>query len=106
KHLSAGIPCNSSYRYPEFCSLQDCDYQIRWSVIKNTGDVYFNIIDRVDSDNYWTGIGFNTKGVMENAEVIMAGFMPNSTFLYRTIIFGQNYSMIQLSRKSARRREE
>uniref|UniRef100_A0A915J0M2 DOMON domain-containing protein n=1 Tax=Romanomermis culicivorax TaxID=13658 RepID=A0A915J0M2_ROMCU len=81
--------CNSSYRYPEDCTLQDCEYQVRWSVQKDASEVAFHIIAHSTSGNMWTGIGFNTKAVMDGADLILGGYMDNGTFIIRDMTSNQ-----------------
>ncbi|CAN7938780.1 unnamed protein product [Ixodes hexagonus] len=60
--------CSGSWRFPESCSGDSCEYTASWSYHGPSDQVLFTVSTR---SNKWTGIGFSSNRAMPKTDAIL-----------------------------------
>lgn len=60
--------CSGSWRFPDSCAADDCEYTASWHYQASSDQVFFTITTR---SNKWTGIGFSTNKAMPKTDAIL-----------------------------------
>lgn len=60
--------CSGSWRFPESCSGDGCEYAASWSYHAPSDQVLFTVSTR---SNKWTGIGFSSNRAMPKTDAIL-----------------------------------
>ncbi|KAH6941636.1 hypothetical protein HPB50_021000 [Hyalomma asiaticum] len=60
--------CSGSWRFPDSCATDDCEYTASWHYQASSDQVFFTITTR---SNKWTGIGFSTNKAMPKTDAIL-----------------------------------
>ncbi|CAK8688129.1 uncharacterized protein LOC143461130 [Clavelina lepadiformis] len=68
---------NGSFRHPEKCKTDKCEYMLEWKYREKTGLVHFKIKARVEEDQ-WAAVGFSEKPEMENSDAAVGWVEPSS----------------------------
>lgn len=61
--------CRGEWKFPQNCTMFDCDYKASWEYRDENDEIVFTISTK--NRNKWTGIGFSDNQAMPNTDAIV-----------------------------------